>query len=255
MIPVRETPREVSFCGHTILGPDVMLVADTQADPRFADNPLVQGVPGIRFYAGVPIELPDGARVGALCAVDRVPRSFDEEQLEGLLDMAALVTEELARRDRALANPITDLPGRLAFTRATRCLFDRMAEEGGSLRFLHVTVHMLHRIDERYGREGGDEAIGQVAEALRRTFRSNSLLAHVAADQFCVACPGLTQAEEEVRTEQLQEHLAATNLLRGSRWPITVSIRSTHGIPEPHQDWMEWLARTLPQQASNAPVV
>jgi GAF domain-containing protein len=94
---VRETPREVSFCGHAILGKEVMLVPDALADPRFAGNPLVTGPTRIRFYAGVPLSLPDGSCVGALCVVDRRPRQFDGLQIRLLKDLGTLVEEELIR--------------------------------------------------------------------------------------------------------------------------------------------------------------
>ena len=48
------TSRDVSFCTHTITGDGVFMVADASKDPRFSDNPLVQGDAGIRFYAGAP---------------------------------------------------------------------------------------------------------------------------------------------------------------------------------------------------------
>jgi len=74
---LNETPRDVSFCSHTILEDDFLLVPDALADRRFATNPLVKGTPGIRFYLGVPLRLPDGLAIGALCVMDTLPRTAD----------------------------------------------------------------------------------------------------------------------------------------------------------------------------------
>jgi ribonuclease BN (tRNA processing enzyme) len=92
---VTESHRDQSFCAHAILGPDVLQVPDALEDPRFADNPAVAGAIRVRFYAGVPLALADGSRVGTLCVADRRPRLLDDHQLEALRDLAALVVAEL----------------------------------------------------------------------------------------------------------------------------------------------------------------
>ena len=72
--------RTVSFCAHTIVEGDLMVVSDALGDARFAGNPLVTGDPNIRFYAGAPLVTSEGFALGSLCVVDRVPRQLTAEQ-------------------------------------------------------------------------------------------------------------------------------------------------------------------------------
>lgn len=87
-LPARETPRSVSFCGHAIAHDAALIVPDATEDPRFHDNPLVTGGPNIRFYAGQPLRLPDGHKIGTLCVIDDVVR--EEPSAEKLAAFAAL---------------------------------------------------------------------------------------------------------------------------------------------------------------------
>jgi len=102
---VTETPRDVAFCAHAILDDGIFEVPDALADPRFADNPLVATAPDTRFYAGATLRLSDGAHVGTLCVIDRVPRRLSEEQREALrlLSIAAVQALESRRMARAFA--------------------------------------------------------------------------------------------------------------------------------------------------------
>lgn len=91
---VRETARDISFCGHAILGTDTFVVENALQDERFADNPLVTGEPGIRFYAGAPLEDRNGFRLGTLCLIDRKQRTFSKDDQKTLRDFADLVERE-----------------------------------------------------------------------------------------------------------------------------------------------------------------
>ena len=113
-ISVCETQREHAFCNRTIQSDQPYIVEDAVADPTLRDNPLVTGEPRVRFYAGVPLMLSDGARVGALCVIDTVPRTLTDLQLQSLtvlarqlssvLDLryALEVGNELRRRERLM---------------------------------------------------------------------------------------------------------------------------------------------------------
>jgi PAS domain S-box-containing protein len=91
----RETPREVSFCGHAILEDRIMFVPDSLKDPRFVDNPLVTAEGGIRFYAGSPLFGPGGHKIGTICIADRKPRDFSEVELKQLSDLSSWASLEL----------------------------------------------------------------------------------------------------------------------------------------------------------------
>ena len=99
----RETPREQSLCAHAVLADDLLEVADATQDPRFADNPLVTGQPDIRFYAGAPLRLRSGQRVGTLCLIDRQPRCLSPDQREALQCLALAAASALEGRRARLA--------------------------------------------------------------------------------------------------------------------------------------------------------
>ncbi|MDH4448654.1 MAG: PAS domain-containing protein [Acidovorax sp.] len=98
---VEQTPREVAFCAHAILGDEVFEVPDATADPRFADNALVTGQPDIRFYAGAPLTLGDGTRAGTLCVIDQTPRQLTGAQRD-ILRMLSRAAVQLLEGRRAL---------------------------------------------------------------------------------------------------------------------------------------------------------
>ena len=88
-----QTPREVAFCSHAILGSDqTLVVEDARSDPRFADNPLVRGQPHVIFYVGVPLLAgPDHLPLGTLCVIDHTPRVLSGQVLEHLRTIARQV--------------------------------------------------------------------------------------------------------------------------------------------------------------------
>jgi GAF domain-containing protein len=91
----QETPRKFSFCGHAILGNDVFEVRNARRDPRFRDNPFVIDRPYIRFYAGAPLEAPNGHKLGTLCIIDKVPRQLSDEEKTMLKNLADMVVSEM----------------------------------------------------------------------------------------------------------------------------------------------------------------
>jgi diguanylate cyclase (GGDEF)-like protein/PAS domain S-box-containing protein len=92
---VKETPRDIAFCAHTILTPDPMVIPNALEDERFFDNPVVVDLLKLRFYAGVPLVTPSGFRLGTLCVFDQKPRQLTQEQLDAIKTLAESVMAHL----------------------------------------------------------------------------------------------------------------------------------------------------------------
>ena len=95
---VNETPRDIAFCAHAIADDAVLQVPDATQDARFTGNPLVAGDPHIRFYAGAPLILPDGTRIGTLCVIDREARQLTDAQATMLRSLASIASKALVMR-------------------------------------------------------------------------------------------------------------------------------------------------------------
>jgi PAS domain S-box-containing protein len=119
---------------RTLQGDSALIVPDALLDPRFANEPLVTGDPGVRFYAGMPLIAASGERLGTLCVIDFKPRAgLEASQLEAFEDLAAVTVDafglrrvaqvaqasesrehEITSRQQALLGAIPDLVFRLA---------------------------------------------------------------------------------------------------------------------------------------------
>jgi len=106
-LEISETPRDVSFCIHTILKDEVLVVTDATQDDRFKNNPFVAGEPFVRFYAGAPLIYQGESRLGSLCLIDYKPQAFSLGERSELARLAEQVVMILIRRAYGL--PVPDL--------------------------------------------------------------------------------------------------------------------------------------------------
>jgi two-component sensor histidine kinase len=159
---VRETPIDSSLCAHAILQKGTMVVPDTTKDSRFSDNPLVTGVPELRFYAGALLESPDGLPLGTLCVLDYRPRTLtpEQERLIGLLAKQVMAQMELRRVLKLEREARAASDKALADNRLLAQEIDHRVKNSLQL------VSSLLRMQARRAQDGGVSA--QLLEADRR---------------------------------------------------------------------------------------
>ncbi len=126
-LEAEETARDLSFCAHALAEPgELFTVADASMDPRFADNPLVTGEPGIRFYAGAPIVTEDGHALGTVCVIDTKPRVLSRRQERCLKALARQAAGIIDLRRRSLE------AAQVALTQVGMTAEARLKQEQGS---------------------------------------------------------------------------------------------------------------------------
>ena len=106
-LKAKETPRDFSFCAHSILNPNkLFIINDATKDKRFFDNPLTINDPNVVFYAGAPLNSSEGYPLGTLCVIDNKPNVLSKNQKESLKLLAKQVVNlfELRKRNRELSN-------------------------------------------------------------------------------------------------------------------------------------------------------
>lgn len=185
-----ETSREVSFCGHAILGDDIFVINDAQNDARFIDNPLVTEDPGIRFYAGYPLEYSDGSKLGTLCVIDTQPRFFQPGELDILADVGALVIRELEAIQLAILDDLTGISNRRGFKLLSQKSLDICYREKIPASLAFFDLNGFKKINDKFGHAEGDRALANFARMMMNSFRASDVFARLGGDEFVVFLTG-----------------------------------------------------------------
>lgn len=97
-LAVNQVGRDPGLCASAILNDVPHVLTDAKNDARALANPLVAGEFGLRFYAGVPLQTRDGHNLGTLCVIDKQPRTFTQDEIDELCDLASIVMDQLEFR-------------------------------------------------------------------------------------------------------------------------------------------------------------
>ena len=229
-----ETPREISFCGHAILGEDILAIPDAARDERFHDNPLVTGEPGIRFYAGCPLTVANG-KLGTLCLIGKEPREFDEDDRALLRDLARIVEQELTAVHLATSDELTGLLNRRGF--------EALAQHGMQLCHRHnkpgcllfLDLDNFKQVNDRYGHAEGDRALVAAGKLLMQVFRTSDIVGRLGGDEFVVFLLDATLADSNHAVARFTEAVEHYNGEAQRGYDLSFSIGGVEYHPDRHQ--------------------
>ncbi|MCL9657205.1 sensor domain-containing diguanylate cyclase [Pseudomonas protegens] len=229
-----QTSRDISFCGHAILDDQIFMVRDAECDERFRDNPLVTGEPRIRFYAGCPLSVPNGSKLGTLCLIDTRPRDLDDEERALLRDLARMAEQELAAVQMASMDEMTLLSNRRGFEALARHALAACTRLDKSATLLFFDLNEFKRINDSYGHAEGDGALKTFADVLRIAFRESDVIGRLGGDEFVALLTGASSVETSAIMARLREILDERNASLKRGYDIRFSVGQIEYDPERH---------------------
>lgn len=185
-VGVRETARNISFCAHAILAQGIFIVKDASIDERFHDHPFVKDEPHIRFYAGCPVRLPDGAIAGTICIIDNQPRDLSPENINTLIDIGAIVEDELYIISMAMTDSLTGLPNKRGFYKLGEKRFKWLSDNKRSFSLVYLDVENITAVNDFFGHHEGDSMLKRFSTSLGQCLHKNDIAARVEGGKFVV---------------------------------------------------------------------
>ncbi|CAG9216021.1 MULTISPECIES: sensor domain-containing diguanylate cyclase [Paraburkholderia] len=242
-IDASETPRDVSFCSHAILDDELFLVNDALLDVRFADNPLVTGDPNIRFYAGYPLTVDNGSRLGTLCLIDVKPRALDDEERVLLRDLARMAEQEISAVQLATTDELTGLSNRRGFEALAQHAIRlcKRAQKPASLLFFDLNG--FKNINDVHGHAEGDRALIAFATVLQTALRDSDVIGRLGGDEFVVL---LSDSDEEGTAQtiaRLRHQLDVHNQSAQAPYQLHCSVGTATYAPDSSQSIDDLLAQ------------
>ena len=239
--PDENAAQGMSFSAHTLLQDDALIVPDTTLDERFRDNAMVTDVPFIRFYAGCPLILNDGSKLGTLCLFDRRPRVFDEQDLTMLRDLGRTTAQEIAALRRGTVDELTGLSNRRGFEVLAQHALNLSRRLERPACMFCFDLDDFKRINIHYGRAEGDRALMAFARLLLEQFRDSDVVGRLGEDDFAVLLTNTVTADTTNTLARFKHAVTQHNLESNLPYSLDYSLGAVEYDAEMHHSIGELL--------------
>lgn len=123
----------------------------------------------------------------------------------------------------AMSDPLTGLLNRRAMETFARRELAVSHRKGHAIAVLMIDMNHFKQVNDRYGHGVGDEALRQVADAIRNGLRTMDLAARIGGDEFLVLLPDASDTTVNSVTRRLHDAIARVEVAAGAGGPLRVS--------------------------------
>jgi diguanylate cyclase len=231
--------------------------ADNRSAAREMDTQIREQVDGLQSSMQEAADLDDLKHVlenhleGLLGTMDQHQKQRDEREqevaarLHSLAERVAHMEQEALgyrehleeQRQKALIDPLTDLPNRAAWSERLDHEINQWQQHGNTLLLAMLDLDHFKRINDNYGHLAGDKVLKIIANVLRKRLRGTDFIARFGGEEFVLLMPDTVPIAGAKLLEKLRASIEACPFhFKGEPVTITISMGLTAFKPGEHSD-------------------
>jgi len=204
---IRETPRNISFCGHAILQDGAFIVNDATT-----------------------VHLPSGDVAGTLCLIHTQPRPFSDDDIASLKDLAFIVEDEFQVIGMAMTDSLTGITNRRGFYRTGEKRFRRLNERNAAFSLIFFDLDKFKPINDLWGHAEGDEVLKVFSTLLVQFLKPGDIAGRLGGDEFAVLITH--RSDTDAFLHALRQGVEEYNEHSGKPYNINFSSGVLHNDPD-----------------------